>query len=151
MPKEMSDAERLDLLLHRFLSGFFAIPARQPASGTITFAQMRVLWTLDSNGRSATPGEVADRLGIASSTATGLIERLAGGGYILRSHSTEDRRQVLLRLRPKGRRLMAGFRRLRQSRLRKLMSRMARADVARMNSALETLNAIVTRWKRPNR
>src|SRR6185295_8905479 len=98
----MSDAERLDLLLHRFLSGFFAIPARQPASGVITFAQMRVLWTLDNNGTTATPGEVADRLGITSSTATGLIERLAGGGYIQRSHSTEDRRQVLLRLRPKG-------------------------------------------------
>lgn len=147
----MSTAERLDLLLHRFLSGFFAIPARQPASGAITFAQMRVLWTLDNNGHTATPGEVADRLGITSSTATGLIERLAEGGYIQRSHSTEDRRQVLLRLRPKGRRLMAGFRRLRQSRLQKLMSRMARADVAKMSDALETLNEIVARWKGPAR
>src|SRR5204862_174354 len=98
---QMSHAERLDLLLHRFLSGFFAIPARQPASGAITFAQMRVLWTLDSNGHSATPGEIADRLGITSSTTTGLVERLARGGYIHRTHSTEDRRRILLRLRPK--------------------------------------------------
>jgi DNA-binding MarR family transcriptional regulator len=143
----MSSAEKLDLLLHRFLSGFFAIPARQPASGAITFAQMRVLWTLDRNGDTATPGEIADRLGITSSTATGLVERLAEGGYIRRTHSKEDRRQVLLRLRPKGRRMMAGFRRLRQSRLQKLMTRLGRSDVDRLTDALETLNEIVTRWK----
>ncbi len=143
----MSNAEKLDLLLHRFLSGFFAIPARQPASGALTFAQMRVLWTLDNNGDRATPSEVAERLGITSSTATGLVERLAEGGYIQRSHSTEDRRQVLLRLRPKGRRMMAGFRKLRQSRLQKLMTQLGRGDVDRMTDALETLNEIVTRWK----
>jgi DNA-binding MarR family transcriptional regulator len=143
----MSNAEKLDLLLHRFLSGFFAIPARQPASGAITFAQMRVLWTLDTNGDSATPGEIAERLGITSSTATGLIERLSEGGYIQRSHSTKDRRQVLLRLRPRGRRLMAGFRRLRQSRLQQLLGRLGPGDVGRMTGALETLNEIVTRSK----
>ena len=145
----MSNAEKLDLLLHRFLSGFFAIPARQPASGAITFAQMRVLWTLDNNGDTATPGEIAERLGITSSTATGLVERLAEGGYIHREHSTKDRRQVLLRLRPKGRRMMAGFRKLRQSRLQQLMTRLGRGDMDRMTDALETLNDIVTRWKGP--
>jgi len=145
----MANAEKLDLLLHRFLSGFFAIPARQPASGAITFAQMRVLWTLDNNGSSATPGEIAERLGISSSTATGLVERLAEGGYIHRAHSTEDRRQVLLRLRPKGRRLMAGFRKLRQSRLQRLMARLGPNDVVRMTDALTTLDEIVARWKGP--
>jgi DNA-binding MarR family transcriptional regulator len=145
----MSNAEKLDLLLHRFLSGFFAIPARQPASGAITFAQMRVLWTLDNNGDTATPSEVAECLGITSSTATGLVERLAEGGYIQRTHSSKDRRLVLLRLRPKGRQMMAGFRKLRQSRLRKLATQLGRGDMNRMTDALETLNEIITRWKGP--
>jgi len=143
----MENAEKLDLLLHRFLSGFFAIPARQPASGVITFAQMRVLWTLANNGRFATPGEVAERLGITSSTATGLVERLVDGGYVERAHSTEDRRQVLLKLLPKGRRMMDGFRRQRRSRLQKLMSRLGPDDVARMTGALETLNDILGRTR----
>jgi DNA-binding MarR family transcriptional regulator len=142
----MGGAEKLDLLLHRFLSGFFAIPARQPASGAITFAQMRVLWTLANNGRHATPGEIAERLGITSSTATGLVERLADGGYIRRSHSENDRRQVLLQLLPKGRRMMEGFRKLRRSRLRKLMTELGPGDVTRMTEALETLNDILSRW-----
>ena len=143
----MGSAEKLDLLLHRFLSGFFAIPARQPASGVITFAQMRVLWTLANNGRFATPGEIAERLGITSSTATGLVERLAEGGYLSRTHSTEDRREVHLKLLPKGRRLMEGFRRQRRSRLQRLMSRLGADDVARMTSALETLNDILGRTR----
>lgn len=143
----MGNAEKLDLLLHRFLSGFFAIPARQPASGAITFAQMRVLWTLANNGRFATPGEIAERLGVTSSTATGLVERLADGGYIERAHSTEDRRQVLLKLLPKGRRLMDGFSRQRRSRLQKLMSRLGPDDLHRMTSALETLNDILGRTR----
>jgi DNA-binding MarR family transcriptional regulator len=143
----MASAEKLDLLVHRFLSGFFAIPARQPASGAITFAQMRVLWTLANNGRFATPGEIAERLGITSSTATGLVERLADGGYLSRSHSTEDRRQVLLRLLPKGRRLMDGFRRQRRSRLKTLMARLGPDDLARMTGALETLNDILGRTR----
>jgi len=143
----MSHAEKLDLALHRFLSAFFSIPARQPASGPITFAQMRVLWTLDNNGRFATPGEVARLLGITSSTATGLVERLADGGYIRRTHSTDDRRQVLLQLKPKGRRMMAGLRKLRQSRLRTLLRRLGSADVRRMGEALGILNDIVSRWK----
>lgn len=141
----MSSAERLDLLLHRFLTGFFSIPARQPASGLLTFAQMRVLWTLDGNGTFATPGEVARRLGVSSSTATGLVERLAEGGYIRRIHSTEDRRQVLLRLRPKGRRMMAGFRKVRQSRLRRLLATLRRGDVRKMSGALAVLNDVLTR------
>lgn len=144
----MSHAEKLDLALHRFLSAFFSIPARQPASGLLTFAQMRVLWTLDNNGRFATPGEVARTLGITSSTATGLCERLADGGYIRRSHSTDDRRQVLLQLKPKGRRMMAGFRRLRQSRLRILLRALKSEDVRKMGEALATLNDIVSRWKK---
>lgn len=141
----MSSAERLDLLLHRFLTGFFSIPARQPASGLLTFAQMRVLWTLDSNGTHATPGEIARRLGVSNSTATGLVERLADGGYIRRSHSTRDRRQVLLQLRPKGRRMMAGFRKVRQSRLRRLLATLRRGDVRKMSGALTVLNDVLSR------
>jgi len=139
-------AERLDLLLHGFLSRFFAIPARQPASGSVTFAQMRVLWTLDQL-QPATPGRIAGALGIGSSAATEIVERLAKAGYLQRAHTDHDRRRVVLRLLPKGRRLVEGFRANRQSRLRKLIGRLEGGDVRRMSEALETLNEIVNRWK----
>jgi len=142
----MSDAERLDLLLHGFLSKYFAIPARQPALGGITFAQMRVLWSLDQKG-SSTPGEIAGRLGVSSSTATGLIERLDGGGYLRRDHSGKDRRQVQVRLRSRGRHLLRDFRRFHRSRLDRFLGALGPADVRRMADALQTLNDIVGCWK----
>src|SRR5262245_57019113 len=120
MTNHILPAERLDLLLHGFLSRFFAIPARQPATGAVTFAQMRVLWTLDQL-QPATPGRIASELGIGSSTATEIVERLAKAGYLQRSHSDHDRRRVVLRLSPRGRRLVEGFRSNRQSRLQKLL------------------------------
>jgi DNA-binding MarR family transcriptional regulator len=142
----MSAAERLDLLLNGFLIKFFAIPARQPATGVVTFAQMRVLWTLDQV-QPVTPGDLAARLGVGSSTITEVVERLASRGYVVRSHSDRDRRRIHLRLHSKGRRLVAGFRANRQSRLQKLVSRLENGDVRRMSQALETLNAIVARWE----
>ena len=141
----MMAAERLDLLLNSFLSRFFAIPARQPATGAVTFAQMRVLWTLDQM-QPASPGQVASKLGIGSSAATEIVERLARAGHIQRAHSDRDRRRVALRLSPKGRRLLEGFRVNRQSRLQKLLSRLEGGDVRRMAEALQTLNDIVSRW-----
>ena len=144
----MVPAEKLDLLLHGFLSRFFAIPARQPATGAVTFAQMRVLWTLDQI-QPATPGRIAGALGIGSSAATEIVERLAKAGYVRRTHSDRDRRRVLLHLQPKGRRLVEGFRSNRQSRLKKLLSTLENGDVLRMSEALETLNEIVNRWKGP--
>src|ERR1043166_1466398 len=100
MSNHMVPAEKLDLLLHGFLSRFFAIPARQPATGAVTFAQMRVLWTLDQI-QPATPGRIAGALGIGSSAATEIVERLAKAGYVRRTHSDRDRRRVLLHLQPK--------------------------------------------------
>jgi len=148
MTNHIIPAERLDLLLHGFLSRFFAIPARQPATGAVTFAQMRVLWTLDQL-QPATPGRIASALGIGSSAATEIVERLAKAGYLQRAHSDHDRRRVVLRLSPRGRRLVEGFRSDRQSRLQKLLSRIERGDVRRMAEALQTLNDIVGRWKGP--
>jgi len=140
----MMAAERLDLLLHGFLSRFFAIPARQPALGAVTFAQMRVLWTLERLD-PATPGRIAVRLGIGSPATTEIVERLVRAGYVQRTHSDEDRRRILLRLSLKGRRLVEEFRSSRQSRLRKLVSRLKGDDVRRMSRALESLNDIISR------
>jgi DNA-binding MarR family transcriptional regulator len=140
----MMSAERLDLLLHGFLSRFFAIPARQPALGTVTFAQMRVLWTLERLD-PATPGRIAVRLGIGSPATTEIVERLVRAGHVQRTHSDEDRRRILLRLSLKGRRLVEEFRMSRQSRLRKLVSRLKGDDVRRMSRALESLNDILSR------
>jgi DNA-binding MarR family transcriptional regulator len=144
----MKAVEELDLLFQSVLARFFSIRTRQPASGAVTFAQMRVLWTLEIHG-SVGVGEMARMIGITNSTATELVDRLVRGGYVRRVQSAEDRRQVVLTLLPRGKRMLDDFARRRQERFRTLLKAVPPADVRRMAESLRTLNAILERW-RPN-
>lgn len=142
----MGDAQKVDVLLHSFFTRFFSIPARQPATGNITFSQMRVLWILERR-KSATPSDLASEIQVSCSTITELADRLVDAGYVRRTHSDRDRRQIFLRLTSKGRRLVAEFARRRQTRVRRMVSILGVQDVHRMAEALETLNEIATKWQ----
>lgn len=137
--------EEVDLLFQSVLARFFAIPARRPASGAVTFGQMRVLWVLDLEG--PTPlGRVARRLGISDPAATELADRLARAGYVRRRPSPRDRRQVLLELRPKGRRMLADYARRRRERFARLRRVLAPADMDRLAGALKAVREILEKW-----
>ena len=142
----MNDAERIDVLFRSMLGRFFTIPARQPATGTTTFAQMRVLWILEQMG-SAALHELATSLGIRSSAATELVDRLVERGYVRRVQSEVDRRRVVLDLLPKGRRLVSQLTVQRRERFRKLLRVVDRREVARLAEALQTVNEVLGRWK----
>jgi DNA-binding MarR family transcriptional regulator len=141
----MRRAANLDVMFHSFLARFFSIPARQPTGNGVTFAQVRLLWILEEE-KTASPSRLADRLGVSCSTITELLERLSRGGYVRKIRSDVDRRQVLISLQPKGRRVISDFARLRRERLRKLMSILEPRDAARMTGALRTLSEISGRW-----
>lgn len=141
----MGRVEEIDMLFQSVLARFFAIPARKPASGAVTFAQMRVLWILEMKGTAAL-GEVARFLGISNSSATELVDRLVRGGYVRREERPDDRRQLLLSLRPKGKAMLADFARRRRERFEKLVRVMKDGDIDRMAAALGTVNSLLARW-----
>jgi DNA-binding MarR family transcriptional regulator len=141
----MRRAANLDVMFHSFLARLFSIPARQPTTHGVTFAQVRLLILLDEE-KAASPSRLAARLGVSCSTITELLERLSRGGYVRKNRSELDRRQVMISLQPKGRRLISEFARLRRERLRKLMSFLEPRDAARMTGALRTLSEISGRW-----
>ena len=138
------EAKRVEVLLHAIYTRVFPTPARRPAVGKVSVAQMRVLWILERR-KSATPSEVAEEAGVSCSTMTELVERLVESGCIERQPSRRDRRQTILRLTPLGSRRIGEHARQRQARVSDLVSRMGTRDVHRMAKALETLNAIVIR------
>lgn len=49
------------------------------------------------------PADLADRVGVARATMTGLIDTLERDGLVKREPSSEDRRMLLVQLTPKGR------------------------------------------------
>lgn len=138
----MRKAEDLDLLLQALLSRFFTIRTRQPTSGSVTFAQMRLVWTLEQQG--STPlTKVAAMLGVSNSTATELADRLVRSGHLRRESRPEDRRQAILSLTGRGRAMLKKFARLRRERFRRLMRDLSARDVGRLAEALETAGAIL--------
>lgn len=142
----MKNVLRADALFHSVLSRFFLIPARERLRDGISSAQMRVLWTA-AEARPATPARVAGILGLSRPSVTELAARLEQTGHLRRVRSEDDRREVFLELRPKGRRMIAEYARRRLERMRKVVGALDARERARLVSALETVDALLARWK----
>jgi DNA-binding MarR family transcriptional regulator len=71
----------------------------------VTLPQYRALVVLASRGPQRPTG-LADALGVHPSTITRLCDRLVGKRLVQRGESPADRREVSIRLTPKGRRLV---------------------------------------------
>jgi len=142
----MRGLAEMDLLLQSFLARFHAIPARQRTDSEVTFAQMRVLWVIHRLGEPSLRA-VARRLGVSSATGTSLVTRLVARNLVRRVRSAVDGRQVVLSLRPEGRRVLAAFSVRRRARLRKLMEQLAPSEVGRLKGALATLSGLAGKWE----
>jgi len=68
----------------------------------LTYPQYLVLHALwEQDGR--TIGEIAERLGLESSTITPLVKRLESADFLTRTRNPDDERQVQVRLTKRGR------------------------------------------------
>jgi len=74
----------------------------------VTHTQFFVLIAIHSY-RDCTMTMIAKNMGIRLPSATGLVNRLVRNQWVERTGSSEDRRKVLIRLTPKGRRFIAQF------------------------------------------
>ena len=96
--------------IHRLSGRIFARMLREhgieinPAQGRILF----VLWKKDGVSIS----ELAKRTSLGKSTLTSMLDRLEDAGYILREHSREDRRNILVKRTAKDRAAQAAYERV---------------------------------------
>jgi DNA-binding MarR family transcriptional regulator len=65
-------------------------------------AQHQLLLAIKAHPGGPTVGELAERLQLRHHSTVGLIDRLAQGGLVRRNRAAGDRRQVCVRLTPKG-------------------------------------------------
>ncbi len=71
----------------------------------ITHGQIVILMNLYGTGESKV-GTLAKALGVSAPTVSGIIERMVKQGYVERAASWEDRRCIIISLRPKGERII---------------------------------------------
>jgi DNA-binding MarR family transcriptional regulator len=77
----------------------------------LTSTQVEAMFSLEDGPLKM--GMLADRLGLAESSVTRLMDRLDAAGMVRRASPPGDRRSVLGTLTPKGRRAVAAIRRQR--------------------------------------
>ena len=111
---------------------------REATSEGVSVPQFLLLgWLLRAGTVPSTA--FARRIGTSPSTVSGLVDGLVRAGWADRSHATEDRRQVLVRLTPAGRKLIQRLELRRRDRLNRLFRDMEPSAIGRAAILLEGL------------
>jgi DNA-binding MarR family transcriptional regulator len=132
-----SDDAVVDAVLHASRA-LVAVAARSVAAvdEALTLAQFRTLVVLAGRGPQNV-GALAEELGVHSSTATRMCDRLERRGLIARQPSEHSRREVTVRLAPPGRRLLNRVTAVRRQAIGDIVRRVPRALRPAMVQALQ--------------
>lgn len=109
----------------------------------LTMPQARVLFMLGERP-GASAGELAEGLGVAPPTVTGMTDRLLKQGLIVRREDPRDRRVVRLALSDEGTRLITEVSQMSKARLRDVFGRMPDKRLEVLTDLLEELTAVET-------
>jgi DNA-binding MarR family transcriptional regulator len=108
----------------------------------MTVAQLRVLLILHAEGPSHM-GSIASSLGIAVSTATGIVDNLVRKKLVKRGDDPEDRRLVICTLSPQGQETINRIWTLGQSQMKELLQDLSVEQLKKANEVAEFLLANV--------
>jgi DNA-binding MarR family transcriptional regulator len=89
------------------------------------------------------PTEIAEQLGINTSTATGILDRLEGLGLIQRTPSRTDRRRLMVSITPHGRRRFRSAYRTRWEWLHQMAASLDDADLQCVVRFLDRMHEIM--------
>ena len=127
-----------DRLMHRLM----ATHAPELSTIELTMAQTKALYLVLAAGQLRM-SELAARLGVTSSTATGQVDRLVELELIVRHEDPADRRQVVVKATPKAEATMEHLRELNSRRMRELLARVEPRDLGVVRRALLVLDDAV--------
>ena len=108
----------------------------------VTLAQSRMLFTIGSLHESQV-NQIADMLGLDLAYTSRVLGTLEDARLIRRTISTVDRRQRVVALTAKGRRLLAEIERRSNRRVLALVSHLEPADLDRLLDAMDTIGTLL--------
>jgi DNA-binding MarR family transcriptional regulator len=96
-----------------------------PVLEEISLHQFRVLVVLSAAGQPMRSGALAAALGVHPSTFSRMADRMEAGGWVSREENPESRREVLIALKPQGRRLVENVTRRRVEEIGRILAEAA--------------------------
>ena len=138
------DLERVvavfDGLMHRLM----ATHAPELNTLEMTMSQTKAMYLVLAAGPMRM-SELAQRLGVTNSTATGQVDRLVELGLLDRHEDAGDRRQVVVKATAHGTETLERFRELNSRRMRDMLARIDASDLPTVEQALLILDAALER------
>ncbi len=110
----------------------------------VSLAQSRMLFTIGSLHESQV-NQIADTLGLDLAYTSRVLGTLEDARLIRRTISAADRRQRVVALTAKGRRLLAEIERRSNQRVLALVDHLAQADLERLLDAMDTIGTLLSR------
>ncbi|OQX87576.1 hypothetical protein B6D60_03635 [candidate division KSB1 bacterium 4484_87] len=95
------DAERLAELAPRIMNAFHDLGRQHPEKSKLSMRQYQAMIILHAS-ETLSLSQLCEKLALAPSTGTELVNRLINLGYLEKKTEKEDQRQVKLCLTPKG-------------------------------------------------
>src|SRR5512144_589556 len=139
-PPPDADLERVvaafDALMHRIM----ATHAPELSALDMTMSQTKAMYLVVASG-PLRMSELAHRLGVTNSTATGQVDRLVELGLLARHEDPADRRQVVVTPTAEGEATLERFRELNSRRMREMLARLDAADLPTVERAVTLLDA----------
>lgn len=108
----------------------------------VTMAQAKLLYVVAA-ARELTMSEVAQRLGVTISTASGAVDHLVAAGLLARGDDPANRRQVIVSVTPAGIDNLEQLRELSQRQLRLLLEHVDDEGLAVIERATRILMAAI--------
>ena len=142
-PPGDADLDRIvaafDALMHRIMASH----APELNAFEITMSQTKAMYLVIATG-PLRMSELAHRLGVTNSTATGQVDRLVELGLLARHEDPADRRQVVVTATPAGEAALERFRELNSRRMREMLGHVDPADLPIVERAVTLLDAAIT-------
>jgi len=93
--------------IFRVQSSHLAACGKCEALGELSIPQYHTIMVVRTQGQ-ITMTELSDRLGVSPPSASAMVDRLVGKGILIREHSLEDRRKVVVRISPEAQKDIEG-------------------------------------------
>ena len=146
IPKSPKQPSADAAAVERVVEAFQAMMQRQmrhhapELSGVdVTMAQVKALYVLVAAGELRMSA-LATALGVTSSTATGLVDRLVELGLAARHADAHDRRQVVIGATDRAREVLEHFRELNAAQMRHLLSFVDPGDLPVIEHAIRLMS-----------
>lgn len=101
----MDEAQKLAELTPKIMNAFHDLGRQHPEKEKLTMRQFQALIILNAN-ESLTVSQLCEKLSLAPSTGTELVNRMISLDYIQKSHQGKDQRQIMLSVALKGMELL---------------------------------------------